>query len=72
MPTTIHLDYQELRSISPKAARQAILQILKTNNGNVTKTARMFGITRATVYKALRKKSEGNLDNASKAPNTVN
>ena len=53
MRNTTPLDYQELRSISPKAARQAILQILKANDGKVSATARMLGVTRRTVYKAL-------------------
>ena len=71
MQTTTPLDYQELRRISPKAARQAILQILKSNNGKVSATARMLGITRRTVYKALSKKNAGNLDDTSRAPKVV-
>lgn len=64
----IHLDYQELRTISPKASRQAILQILKSNKGNVAHTARVLHTTRPTIYKALRKKEEGSLDDSSKRP----
>ena len=71
MQITTPLDYQELRSISPKAARQAILQILKANNGKVSITARMLGITRRTIYKALLKRNAGNLDDASRAPKVV-
>lgn len=71
MQTTTPLDYQELRNISPKAARQAILQILRSNNENVSATARMLGITRRTVYKALSKKNAGNLDDTSRAPKVV-
>jgi transposase-like protein len=71
MQITTPLDYQELRSISPKAARQAILQILKANQGKVSATARMLGITRRTVYKALSKKNAGNLDDISRAPKLV-
>jgi len=67
----IHLDYQELRQSNPAAARQAILQILKAHNGNVSKTARILNITRATVYKAIRKKAEGNLEDQSRAPKRV-
>ena len=62
MITGIHLDYQELRAISPKAARQALLQILRASNGNVAKTAKLLKVTRATVYKAIKKKKIGNLD----------
>ena len=71
METITPLDYQELRSISPKAARQAILQVLNANNGNVAETARVFGVTRATVYKAITKKESGSLDDTSRAPKTV-
>jgi len=71
MQITTPLDYQELRSISPKAARLAILQILKANNGKVSATARMLGITRRTIYKALSKKNAGNLDDTSRAPKVV-
>jgi transposase len=71
MTTGIHLDYQELRKTSPKAARQAILSILKSTHGNITETARILTITRKTIYKALRKKNEGSLDDSSRAPHTV-
>ena len=71
MQNTTPLDYQELRSISPKAARQAILQILKANDGKVSETARMLGVTRRTVYKALMKRNAGNLDDACRAPKVV-
>ena len=71
MQITTPLDYQELRGISPKAARQAILQILKANNGKVSATARMLGITRKTVYKAISKKNAGDLDDTSRAPKVV-
>lgn len=71
MQITTPLDYQELRSISPKAARQAILQILKANKDKVAPTARLLSITRATVYKAIAKKQAGDLDDASRAPKTV-
>ena len=71
MQITTPLDYNELRTISPKAARQAILQILAANKGNVSATARLLGVTRKTVYKALRKKAAGNLEDASRAPKVV-
>lgn len=67
----IHLDYAELRSISPKAARRAILQVLKSNNGNVSETAKLLHTTRKTIYKALSKEESGDLDDTSTAPNTV-
>lgn len=67
----IHLDYQELRTISPKAARQAILQILKSSGGNIALTARTLKITRPTIYKAIRKQKEEQLDDDSRAPHLV-
>ena len=71
MNTGIRLDYKELRTISPKAARQAILQILKSTKGNVAKTACLLHTTRRTIYKALIKQKEKNLDDTSTAPHTV-
>ena len=67
----IHLDYQELRSISPEAARQAILQVLRVNKNNVSETAQAFKITRRTVYKALSKEKAGNLKDMSKAAHVI-
>ncbi len=67
----IHLDYGELREISPQAARRAILQILKSRKGNVTETARLLHTTRKTIYKAMEKQAEGDLDDASCAPHLV-
>jgi len=67
----IHLDYKELRGISPQAARRAILQVLKSVDKNVTETARLLHTTRRTIYKALKKDEEGNLDDSSTAPKTV-
>ena len=63
----IRLDYQELRRSSPIAARQAILQILKAHKGNVSQTAQVLNISRATVYKAIRKKKEGEVHDATRA-----
>jgi transposase len=71
MLTGIHLDYAELREISPQAARRAILQVLKATGGNVTETARLLSTTRRTIYKAVKKKEDGDLDDCSKAPQTV-
>ena len=71
MITGIHLDYQELRETSPEAARQAILSILQSTQGNIAETARILKVTRVTVYKALRKKKEGSLADTSRAPHTI-
>ena len=66
-----HLDYQELRAISPEAARRAILQVLKAHKGNVTATAKILSVSRATIYKAIRKHEAGDLKDGSKAPHRV-
>lgn len=71
MITGIHLDYKELRGISPKAARRAILQILKSTDGNVAETARLLHTTRRTIYKTLKKEECGDLDDSSTAPKSV-
>lgn len=65
MDDGIRLDYRELRTISPQAARRAILQILKANKGNVAKTSRELNITRRTVYKTIEKQKLGELDDLS-------
>src|SRR5579863_2051626 len=67
----IRLDYNELREISPKAARRAILQVLQSVDGNVAECARLLHTTRRTIYKALKKDEDGNLDDSSTAPKTV-
>ena len=67
----IHLEYRDLRTISPRAARQAILQILATNKGNIASTARILHTSRCTIYKALTRQREKNLDDISTAPHTV-
>ena len=69
--TITHLDYQELRQISPEAARRAILQVLKAHKGNVATAARILSVSRATIYKAIRKNKTGDLKDGSKAPHRV-
>ena len=66
-----HLDYRELRQISPEAARRAILQVLQAHNGNVTTAAKILSVSRATIYKAIRKDKAGDLKDGSKAPQRV-
>lgn len=67
----IHLDYKELRGISPQAARRAILQVLISVDGNVAECARLLHTTRRTIYKTIHKEKEGSLDDNSTAPKTV-
>lgn len=71
MLTGIHLDYRELREISPKAARQAILQVLKATGENIAESARLLHTTRRTIYKTLEKKQIGDLDDSSTTPKTI-
>lgn len=71
MLTGIHLDYKELRGISPEAARRAILQILKATGGNVAECARLLHTTRRTIYKTVQKGKDGNLGDFSTAPKTI-
>jgi hypothetical protein len=40
-----HLDYQELRQISPEAARRVIPQVLRAHQRNVTVAARILGFS---------------------------
>ncbi len=62
------IDYKTLRKVSSEAARLAVLQYLKSNKGNISKTARVFGIQRVVVYDILKKQQTGNLKDRSKAP----
>lgn len=71
MISGIRLDYKDLREISPKAARRAILQVLNSVDGNVAETARLLNTTRKTVYKAIEKKGKGDLDDESKVPKVI-
>lgn len=62
------IDYKLLRSIDPVAARTAVLEYLRTNGENIKSTALTFGINRTVVYDILKKESEGDLSDRSKAP----
>ena len=62
------IDYKTLRQINPEAAREAVLQSLDTNGGNVADAARLFGINRPVVYDILKKQGEGDLRDRSRAP----
>jgi putative transposase len=63
----VGIDYKALREVNAEAARKAVLECLKTG-GNISRVARMFGITRAVVYDVLKKEREGNLKDRSRAP----
>jgi len=44
--------YHEPRKVSPEKARMLVRKILEENNGNVSKPARILGISRHTVKRA--------------------
>jgi len=62
------IDYKALRKVNPEAARLAVLEYLKTNNGNISDAARVFGITRPVVYDILEKQAEGDLKDRPRVP----
>ena len=62
------IEYRVLRAVKPEAARLAVLEYLKTNGGNKSDAARVFGITRAVVYDILKKQAEGDLSDRSRVP----
>ena len=62
------IDYKNLRSINPEAARQAVLDYLASAGGNIAATARAFGIQRSVVYDIQRRARSGNLADRSSTP----
>ncbi|MDO8638202.1 MAG: hypothetical protein Q7R43_01405 [Candidatus Daviesbacteria bacterium] len=64
------ISYLLLRKINPETARTAVLEFLKSNKGNVTKTAQVFGIQRSTVYNIIGRYPD-DLKDKSKAPHKV-
>jgi len=62
------IDYKVLRKVNPEAARQAVLEYLKTNGRNIADAARVFGINRPVVYDILKKQTEGDLRDRSRSP----
>ena len=63
-----HINYKQLRSIDPQAARIAVLNYLESVGGNISRTARVFGINRCVVYDILQKQASGDLNDRSRAP----
>ena len=64
------ISYLLLRKINPETARTAVLEFLKSNRGNVTKTAQIFGIQRSTVYNIIGRFPD-DLKDKSKAPHRI-
>jgi len=58
--------YHNLRKIQPVSARILVRKILETNNGNVSTTAKILGISRLTVRRAR----DGTLKDGSRRPKT--
>jgi transposase-like protein len=63
-----HIDYKQLRQINPEAARRAVLDYLESLGGNISRTARAFGINRSVVYDILRKQASGDLSDRPRTP----
>ena len=63
-----HIDYKQLRKINPEAARQAVLDYLESTSGNISQTARVFGINRCVVYDILDKQASGDLSDRPRIP----
>ncbi len=59
--------YHELRRVSSERARLLVRKVLEQNGGNVSKTARILGISRHTVRRAR----DGSLKDISRAPKHV-
>ena len=63
-----HIDYKQLRRIDPQAARMAVLNYHESAAGNVSRTAKAFGINRCVVYDILKKQASRDLSDRSRAP----
>lgn len=58
------INYHDLRKLSPEKAREIIRKVLDNNGGNVSETARILGVSRATV----RRGRDGELGDMSRKP----
>ena len=67
----IRLDYQVFGQSIPTAARQSILQVLKTQRGDWRITVVILNITRSRAYGAIQKKEAGDLKDVSRASTHV-
>ena len=62
------INYKALRKVNPEAARLAVLEYLKTSDGNISEAAQVFGINRCVVYDILSKQATGDLRDRSRIP----
>lgn len=65
------INYKRLRKINPETARTAVLEYLQANKGNISETAKVFGLTRAVIYDIIRKREQGSLQDRPRAPKRV-
>ncbi len=47
------IPYHEIRKISPEKARELVRKVFEANNKNVSKTAKILGVSRATIRRAI-------------------
>ncbi|ADQ39698.1 Integrase catalytic region [Caldicellulosiruptor acetigenus I77R1B] len=60
------IPYHEIRKISPEKARELVRKVFEANNKNVSKTAKILGVSRHTVRRAIY----GPLEDKSRKPKT--
>lgn len=60
------ISYHEMRKISPEKARELIRKVFENNNKNVSRTAKILGVSRHTVRRAIY----GPLEDKSRKPKT--
>ena len=63
-----HIDCQQLRIINPEAARRTVLDYLDSFGGNISPTAKIFGINRCVVYNILKKQASADLSDRPRRP----
>jgi len=66
------LTYHEIRNLSPKKAREVVKSVLRKNNNNVSKTARILKIERKTVRRARDGTEEDQSRRPHFSPNKIN
>jgi len=59
------------KQTSPEFARRVLLENLKTNKGNVERTAKEMSCSKNTVYLAISKQRENDLSDKPHTPRTV-
>ena len=62
------ISYHEIRKISPEKARELVRKVFENNNKNVSKTAKILGVSRHTVRRAIYGPLEDKSENLKLAP----